>query len=295
FELGAPVKAEAFFTPPGAQAFAEHYDTNDSFICQIEGTKAWRLYYPSFRDPLPRHPWSWADVSDEIAKRITKQPPDLEIVLEPGQVLWIPRGWIHAGTAASSASLHLTLRPEPASLDWVLRQLLEGLSDGHPDLRRSIRFRSLITTASAATTIAEAIDFLTPLLSRTDLDAASVDLWRSYGALFAGPILRPIADTVINEKIDISTLWVRPEGAVGYRRKGNELHIHLGTARKVLIDVQASLLEGLLAVGDYVRVKSLVEKFSQITDWETLVPALKAVGLVVRGTELPNHWLMRFE
>jgi hypothetical protein len=282
-------------TPAAAQAFAEHYDTNDNFICQIAGEKVWRLYLPSFVDPLPRQPWQWSDASDDLRERLTKRPPDMEVVLKPGSVLWIPRGWIHAGTAASDASLHVTLRPEPVSVEWVVQRLIESLSDKHRDLRRTVGFRSFITPEIAGNSVNEAVRSLGKLLPTADREIAGFDLWRSHGELFSGPNLRPVADVAINERPNLETLWVRPESVVGYWRNGNELHLHLGTARKTLDGIKANLIEGLLTNGEYVRVDFLVNKFPELIDWSQFISELKAVGFIVRETDLPSHWIEYFK
>lgn len=295
FELGVPVKAEAFITPAAAQAFAEHYDTNDNFICQIAGEKVWRLYYPSFVDPLPRQPWQWSDASDDLRERLTKQPPDMEVVLKPGAVLWIPRGWIHAGTAANDTSLHITLRPEPVSVEWIVQRLVESLSDKHRVLRRTVGYRSFITPEIVVDSVNEAVRSLGKLLPVADKEIVGFDLWHSHGELFSGPNLRPIADVAINESPNLETLWVRPESVVGYWRNGNELHLHLGTARKKLDGIKASLVEGLLTNGEYVRVDFLVNTFTELIDWPQFISELKAVGFIVRETDLLSSWLEYFK
>ncbi len=291
FELGAPVKADIFMTPPGAQAFAEHYDINDNFICQVTGTKVWRLYTPSFVDPLPRHPWQWAHITEEIRERVTNSPPDIEVVLRPGSVLWIPRGWIHAGTATDDTSLHITLRPEPISLEWVSQRMVESLSDMKRNLRRSVAYRSLFTPQAATDTLIDTIKCLSSLLSDVDVKASGLDLWRSHGNLFDGPVLRPVADVCVDEEADPTVLWARPEGAVGYWRANDTLHLHLGTARKILTGKKADFVEWLLNAGDHTRVDHVVKNFAPGIDWVEFVRELKAIGLIVRGSDLPSHWL----
>jgi hypothetical protein len=105
--------------------------------------------------------------------------------------------------------------------------------------------------------------------------------------------MRPVSDVGVNLETELSELWFRPEGVVGYWRRDGELHLQLGTARKVLDGVRASLVEGVLTNGEYVRVEPLVEKFAPLVDWAKFIPELKAVGLVVRESDLPVRWLSR--
>ena len=40
-ELGHPVQANAYVTPPQNQGFSDHYDVHDVFVLQIAGEKRW--------------------------------------------------------------------------------------------------------------------------------------------------------------------------------------------------------------------------------------------------------------
>ena len=102
--FGCFVGANVYLTPPDSQGFAPHYDDIEAFIMQIEGKKHWKLYAPkSESETLPR--FSSGNFSqDEIGD------PIMEITLEPGDLLYFPRGTIHQGrTLPESHSLHVTL------------------------------------------------------------------------------------------------------------------------------------------------------------------------------------------
>ncbi|MET1006207.1 MAG: cupin domain-containing protein, partial [Propionibacteriaceae bacterium] len=43
-ELGHPVQANAYVTPPQNQGFSNHYDVHDVFVLQIEGEKKWTIH-----------------------------------------------------------------------------------------------------------------------------------------------------------------------------------------------------------------------------------------------------------
>lgn len=119
-EFGCMVGANAYLTPPSSsQGFAPHYDDIEAFVIQLEGKKRWRVYAPKDdHTTLPRissHDFSTADL----------EPPVLDIILEPGDVLYMPRGWIHqANTNSTQPSLHLTVS---AYQQWTWTDLLEIL------------------------------------------------------------------------------------------------------------------------------------------------------------------------
>ncbi|XP_071835273.1 ribosomal oxygenase 1-like isoform X2 [Apostichopus japonicus] len=102
--FGSFCGANVYLTPGGTQGFAPHYDDIEAFILQLEGRKRWRLYSPrSDNEVLPR--MSSENFTDEEIG-----VPILDTVLEEGDVLYFPRGYIHQATPPSDThSLHLTV------------------------------------------------------------------------------------------------------------------------------------------------------------------------------------------
>ena len=107
-ELGCMIGANAYLTPSGeSQGFAPHYDDIDAFVLQLEGVKHWRVYAPLNRaETLPRI--SSADYTDDDLKNVETV---IDVLLKPGDVLYMPRGWIHQAvtTPTNQHSLHLTV------------------------------------------------------------------------------------------------------------------------------------------------------------------------------------------
>ncbi|KAJ8044731.1 Ribosomal oxygenase 1 [Holothuria leucospilota] len=102
--FGSFCGANVYLTPAATQGFAPHYDDIEAFILQLEGKKRWKLYSPrSDSDVLPR--FSSGNLRDaDIGK------PILDTVLEEGDVLYFPRGFIHqAAPPPDTHSLHLTV------------------------------------------------------------------------------------------------------------------------------------------------------------------------------------------
>ncbi|KAG8126100.1 hypothetical protein E2320_021233 [Naja naja] len=103
-QFSSMVGANTYLTPAGAQGFAPHYDDIEAFVIQLEGKKHWRVYSPRQQaEMLPR--FSSSNFSQmEIGE------PILEIVLEAGDLLYFPRGFIHQGDCLPEAhSLHITV------------------------------------------------------------------------------------------------------------------------------------------------------------------------------------------
>lgn len=105
-DLMQPLQVNAYLTPPSNQGFATHYDTHDVFVLQVDGHKHWRVHEPVLPDPLERQPWGGR--ADEVAAT-ARGPAALDETLEPGDALYLPRGWLHSAQAEDESSLHLTV------------------------------------------------------------------------------------------------------------------------------------------------------------------------------------------
>lgn len=99
--FGYQCTANLYVTPPGdAQGFQPHFDTMESFVVQIAGSKRWLVY------DTAQHEW-WVPqpyLGDQFAFNVT--PKLMESVLQGGVVpahhhlhagslFYIPSGWIH--------------------------------------------------------------------------------------------------------------------------------------------------------------------------------------------------------
>ena len=73
-ELGHPVQANAYVTPPQNQGFSNHYDVHDVFVLQIEGEKRWQIHAPVLEAPLRDQPWN--DRRAAVAERAPRGAAD---------------------------------------------------------------------------------------------------------------------------------------------------------------------------------------------------------------------------
>ena len=87
------------------QGFAPHYDDVDVFIVHTAGHKRWRIYKPL---PVAILPATSSPDFDERQDEIGA--PILDVVLKPGDLLYLPRGTIHQAEALPGrAALHVTI------------------------------------------------------------------------------------------------------------------------------------------------------------------------------------------
>ncbi|CAE7286503.1 RIOX1, partial [Symbiodinium microadriaticum] len=133
--------ANSFRTPPGSMGFKAHHDEVEVFMLQLEGAKRWRLHRCP-KGPLPRS-YCWDYKEEELG------PPLMELVLEAGDLLYLPRGTVHKGVAMEDRpSHHLTISTYQRFswadlLEKALPAALEAAAAQEPRYRRGLPLRCL--------------------------------------------------------------------------------------------------------------------------------------------------------
>lgn len=160
-DLGHPVQANAYVTPPDNRGFDPHYDVHDVFVLQVSGHKEWTVHRPVHADPLPDQPWT--DHRADVERRAHDEPV-IDTVLAPGDALYLPRGWVHSARAREELSIHLTIGVEPLTRFDVARAIVAELA-GTEEFRASLpiaghRTRRDELAAGAAKVMADLADAL---------------------------------------------------------------------------------------------------------------------------------------
>lgn len=193
--------ANVYLTPPNSQGFAPHYDDIEAFVLQIEGKKLWRLYAPRTENEyLPRvssgnfHP-------DEIGE------PILERTLNPGDLMYFPRGTIHqATTVPGFHSLHITLSVYQKTaygdlMEILLPRALERAIISNLDLRRGLPLNiwnnfGLVNqdedTTQRKQTISRIKSLFMKVIDHFDIDEAVDQMAIKYQHDALPPVITPI-------------------------------------------------------------------------------------------------------
>jgi ribosomal protein L16 Arg81 hydroxylase len=95
------VHANAYLTPGDSPGFTPHYDTHDVFVLQIAGVKRWRLFEPPVT--LPHRSQPFTPIGYVLPA------PILELELKTGDLLYLPRGYVHAAETMRGHSAHVTI------------------------------------------------------------------------------------------------------------------------------------------------------------------------------------------
>jgi len=209
--LGHPTQVNAYYTPRSAQGLPVHHDTHDVFVLQIAGEKRWLVYEPAWELPLKSQKYS--------AELGGPGPPVHDLVLRPGDMLYLPRGWLHEALTSESDSLHLTVGVNVVTWLDAFRAALEECGD-------ELGFRRSIQHGDPA----ELIDVLRARLRPEDAERrAGEKLTRTRRPIREGQLaqLRALdeldVDTELERRATVLTGLAESNGSVLLAFEGKEL------------------------------------------------------------------------
>jgi hypothetical protein len=122
--------ANVYCSFQGVRAFASHCDLHEVFAVQLEGEKVWQIYENRADSPVEtiQGPNAQA-IIDQAKGRVM-----MTVHMQPGDLLYIPRGLFHDALASSRTSLHLTFGIAPLTGRAIFR-LLEQMATRDPRFR----------------------------------------------------------------------------------------------------------------------------------------------------------------
>ena len=126
--FGIKININSYLSSKAERGLGLHWDSHDVLILQTEGRKHWTVYKPTRDFPVDRD----IDYSSAEPTEVA-----LDVVLEPGDLLYIPRGWWHDVIATGSPSLHLTIGFQWRTVSDYLRWLVDEML-AHEIVRQDI-------------------------------------------------------------------------------------------------------------------------------------------------------------
>lgn len=210
-------------------AFKAHYDPHNVLILQLHGRKRWWCY--GQKDAYPLAGKTFAD--DQLP------PPEWEGVLEPGDVLFVPRGDVHRACVEDANSVHLTVTmTPPCGADVFARLAQQAL--GAEGGRRYLR---VLGNADTRQEDGAALrDLFHRLVDALDLDAflADADRLRPAARPFNLGLLQSLSpetevQPALRRRIDL------PEVTAG------DVRVMIGGATVTLNAAERDVLAALLA------------------------------------------------
>ena len=117
------VHANAYLTPADTPGFAPHYDTHEVFVLQVAGSKRWRVFQPPLA--LPHHTQPFTPTGYDVPR------PLLELELKQGDLLYLPRGYVHAAHTSQVHSAHVTIGISVYTWVELLSELIASSKEFH--------------------------------------------------------------------------------------------------------------------------------------------------------------------
>jgi hypothetical protein len=186
--LDHALHANIYITPGNAAGFTPHYDGHEVFILQIAGCKHWQVFEPHL--PLP-HRTQTFDPQGYVPP-----PPLMELDLEAGDLLYLPRGYVHTATTPAGFSAHVTLGVTVYTWVELVSELLQSCKT-LPEFRRGLPPGFASGGAARAAMKDELIRLVDRLRDDCDYDALIDGFTRRAKARRAKPAARFRADVTV--------------------------------------------------------------------------------------------------
>lgn len=207
--FGVDTQLNVYLTPPSEKSTPPHWDTHDLFVCQIHGSKRWRLFEGARTLPLADERFQ---VDADSVGAVTA-----EITLHAGDTLYLPRGTIHE-PVADAYSAHVSIGVFHHRWIDVVREVLQivAAEEGSP-LRRSLVDLEALHEGPAVREIATTM--AVALADPAILAAARARLERRFSAARAVDRGGRLLETARPTPLADSTRFVRRPGVALHTRE----------------------------------------------------------------------------
>ncbi len=193
-EIHVPMRSNVYLSPPGSRGFDLHWDTHDVIVLQISGTKRWHLYDSPVELPHEQH--------QQDKKRILERASKLtEVVMTPGSMLFLPRGFVHGAEAENDHSLHITIGLRSMTIADVIVGEFRRKSLLDLDMRKVVLFDECDEPAR----MEEARAALRRVVESMDIGAALDDLYKSFIQSRQPPARGALLDALSVAEVDHAT------------------------------------------------------------------------------------------
>jgi ribosomal protein L16 Arg81 hydroxylase len=168
---GHSIKTSIYITPPNSEAFTPHFDAHDVMVLQVAGKKTWDIYDSPIE--LPHRS------QGPLPPRGYVPPKPTPVELDCGDLLYLPRGYIHSARTGDLMSAHITLGIQVYTWIELIAQMAEA-AKGIPELRKALPFG--FHTATNKTNLATALGLRLNYLDSIDKERVVDAFIRGVGA-----------------------------------------------------------------------------------------------------------------
>lgn len=125
------VIANLYLSPKDSKGLSPHYDTHDVFVLQVDGSKEWQVH--QCFEPVPLLGSFQPVIPDNSLPKLLHS-----VCLQAGDLLYLPRGFVHHAATKECFSLHLTLGIYPTQWLDLMVNALTTLAFKHQNLRQAL-------------------------------------------------------------------------------------------------------------------------------------------------------------
>jgi len=203
--LTHPVQANAYLTPPVAQGLNVHHDGHDVFALQTFGRKHWVVFDPARPGDTP----------------------ELDVVLEPGDCLYVPEGIPHAARTVDEPSLHLTIGVRSTKWSAVLRRAVEEVLEADGAARALPA--AYAADADFATDVATQLEALAGRIRGLDAERVGQETAQRFWSTRSPSLDGLLIDLVELDRLDDQvTLLRRPRAVARLEARDGDVALVLG-------------------------------------------------------------------
>jgi ribosomal protein L16 Arg81 hydroxylase len=242
---GAQTSGNAYMSFSGDGTFGKHWDTHDVFAIQLIGRKCWRVFPPTLPLPLTYQ------THDRTGHQCPAEPA-LEVTMEEGDVLYLPRGWWHHVIPLQVGSFHFSVGCyTPTLFDYVvqtsakyLEQQVGARRSFSPDDYRQTVAEMIESLKAVLTDQANAAGFERDFVSRERMNS-------EFNLAFLDSPAPELADTAL-----LSLATFSAPKLEGGKLVVNGAQVSLESLSRAIVAALAS--RGSLTVGElYTRIENV--------------------------------------
>ncbi|WP_321862352.1 JmjC domain-containing protein [Burkholderia cenocepacia] len=157
--IGEHTVANGYIAFGEDESFGKHWDTHSVFAVQMMGRKRWLIYEPTHTLPL-KHQRSTGKQSE------CPTEPYMDVIIEAGDILYLPRGWWHTAIPLKEETFHLAVGVHESTISDYIKYLANEIIGDFDTFRQTIplgerRDIDLGLVASELARIVEDHDLLT--------------------------------------------------------------------------------------------------------------------------------------
>jgi ribosomal protein L16 Arg81 hydroxylase len=200
--FGSHVESDLWLTRHNQFPAYLHFDSHDIFTHQAFGRKRWRVFAPIIvAEARNTAKLNWEDVGEPI----------FDVILEPGDLLYMPAFTPHAVTTVDPISIHVGFGVHPLTWRDVVERALEQLSL-KPNILQTSVFRTPTNSADTAATLKSRFqDVISAVVEAMDFNDLKMFAEQGRFGPQSAPSDTTMRDLIAETKLSENSILVRKQ------------------------------------------------------------------------------------